>query len=98
MSRISCGPVNPRLSAARQVRHPVRHTKLKLNYLNEKCSHTPRGRTTDRHHGHRDLLRLRRCRPQHSHYRGGELVPSTNNNVLLIRGRARYITFYIKMS
>jgi len=59
------------------------------------CSHTPRGRTTDRRHRHRDLLRLTRCRPQRY---GGELGSSTNNNVLIIRGRARYITFYITMS
>jgi len=49
------------------------------------CSRTrARGRTTDRRHRQRDVLRLTRC---HQHY-GGELGSSTNNNEIIIRARA----------
>jgi len=51
------------------------------------CSRTrARGRTTDHRHRKRDILRLKRCHLQHY---GGELGSSTNNNVIIIRGRAR---------
>jgi len=63
-----------------------RWRKCKLKVCSRTRAHT--GRTTDRRHRQRDLHRLKRCR--HLQDYGGELGSSTNNIVLIIRGRARH--------